>query len=99
MEAMSVQQLAIHQRQHRKVHKGKEKHAALNVLFDHAERAPSLLHHRINTCSAAIVVTLANKASTAVKRKLNAVLLSYGQKWNFAEKKGQRDTRPSGNES
>eukprot|EP00965_Chrysotila_dentata_P002147 70726-Pleurochrysis_carterae.AAC.1 len=99
MEMMSVQQLAVEQRQHRKTHYGKEKHAELNVLFDHAERVPSFLHHRINTCCAAIVVTFANKATTAVKKKLNQVLLRYGQKWRFAEKKGQRDTRPSGNES
>eukprot|EP00965_Chrysotila_dentata_P089586 2957915-Pleurochrysis_carterae.AAC.1 len=30
---------------------------------------------------------------------MNEVLRSYGQKWAFSEKKGRRDTRPSGNES
>eukprot|EP00965_Chrysotila_dentata_P228246 6196495-Pleurochrysis_carterae.AAC.3 len=54
MEAMSEQQLAVHLRDHRNAHYGKEKHTELAVLFDHAERAPSLLHHRINTCSSAI---------------------------------------------
>eukprot|EP00965_Chrysotila_dentata_P170323 5621944-Pleurochrysis_carterae.AAC.2 len=93
METMTVQQLAVLQRQHRKTHYGKEKQAELNVLFDHAERAPSLLHHRINTCAAAIVVTFANKATPAVMKKLNEILLRYGQNWSFAEKKGQRDTR------
>eukprot|EP00965_Chrysotila_dentata_P062412 2068532-Pleurochrysis_carterae.AAC.1 len=71
---MSVQKLAVLQCQHRKTHHGKEKHAQLNVLFDHAERVPSLLHHRINTCCAAIVVTLSNKATPAIKKKMNAVL-------------------------
>uniref|UniRef100_A0A7S4C3H8 Uncharacterized protein n=1 Tax=Chrysotila carterae TaxID=13221 RepID=A0A7S4C3H8_CHRCT len=100
MEEMTVQKLAIHLREHRKSHHGKEKHAELPVLFDqHAERAPSLLHHRINTCSASIAVTLANKATVAAKKKMNDVLRSCWQKWGFSEKKGQRDTRPSGNES
>eukprot|EP00965_Chrysotila_dentata_P099983 3303797-Pleurochrysis_carterae.AAC.1 len=54
MQAMSVQMLTLHQRAHRKSHYGKEEHAELAVLFGHAERAPSLLHHRINTWSAAI---------------------------------------------
>eukprot|EP00965_Chrysotila_dentata_P115553 3819135-Pleurochrysis_carterae.AAC.1 len=30
---------------------------------------------------------------------MNEVLRKYGQKWAFSENKGQRDTRPSGNES
>eukprot|EP00965_Chrysotila_dentata_P128880 4261111-Pleurochrysis_carterae.AAC.1 len=77
---MSVQMLTVHQRAHRKSHYGKEKHAELAVLFDHAERAPSLLHDRINTCLATIVVTLANKATTAVKKSMNEVLLRHGQK-------------------
>eukprot|EP00965_Chrysotila_dentata_P194893 6176655-Pleurochrysis_carterae.AAC.6 len=30
---------------------------------------------------------------------MNQVLLKFGQKWSFTEQQGQRDTRPSGNES
>eukprot|EP00965_Chrysotila_dentata_P093228 3079674-Pleurochrysis_carterae.AAC.1 len=30
---------------------------------------------------------------------MNEVLLKHGQKWSFAEKKGQRDNRPPGHES
>eukprot|EP00965_Chrysotila_dentata_P032454 1081973-Pleurochrysis_carterae.AAC.1 len=71
----------------------------LPVLFDHLDRAPSLLHHRINTCSAAVAVTLAHMATTAMKKTMNEELARYKQKWSFAEKKGQRDTRPSRNES
>eukprot|EP00965_Chrysotila_dentata_P121213 4007937-Pleurochrysis_carterae.AAC.1 len=99
MEKMSVQQLSVHLREHLMLHFGTEKHAELAVLFDHAERAPSLIHHRSNTCSAATAVTLANKASLAVKKKMNLVLLGHGQQWSFSESKGQRDTRPPGNES
>eukprot|EP00965_Chrysotila_dentata_P018925 630796-Pleurochrysis_carterae.AAC.1 len=72
---MSVQKAALYQLEHRKHHHGRELHAEQPVLFDHAERAPSLLHHRINTCSSAIVVTIANKAAPAIKKKLNEVLL------------------------
>eukprot|EP00965_Chrysotila_dentata_P130342 4309646-Pleurochrysis_carterae.AAC.2 len=99
MEAMSVQMLAVHLRNHRKLHYGKEKHCEMPVLYDHAERAPSLRHHRINTCSSAIAVTLANRATPAAKKKMNEIIRSYGQKWAFAEKKGLRDTRASSNES
>eukprot|EP00965_Chrysotila_dentata_P007186 233637-Pleurochrysis_carterae.AAC.1 len=53
----------------------------------------------MNTCSAAVAVTLANKVTIALKKRMNAVLRRYGQNWSFAETKGQRDTRPSGNES
>eukprot|EP00965_Chrysotila_dentata_P182841 6038373-Pleurochrysis_carterae.AAC.1 len=99
MEEISVQKLSEHLRNHRKAHYGKEKHAELLLCVDHADRAPSLLRHRINTCASLIAITFANRATPGTKRKMNEVLRSYGEKWTFSEKKGQLDTRPSGNES
>eukprot|EP00965_Chrysotila_dentata_P004499 146106-Pleurochrysis_carterae.AAC.1 len=99
MEAMSISQLNEHLLRHRQTHAGKEKHAEIEILMDHLERAPSLLHHRINSCATSIAVTLSNKAPPAVKKKMNAVLESHGEHWAFATSKSQRDTRPSGNES
>eukprot|EP00965_Chrysotila_dentata_P198502 6178823-Pleurochrysis_carterae.AAC.1 len=95
MEEMSASQLSEHLLRHRQSHAGKEKHAELEMLLDHGERAPSLLHHRINSCATSIAVT----APTSVKKRMNAVLESYVEHWAFATSKTQRDTRPSGNES
>eukprot|EP00965_Chrysotila_dentata_P214272 6188101-Pleurochrysis_carterae.AAC.2 len=38
-------------------------------------------------------------ATPAMKNKINVILRGCGQEWGFSERKGQRDTRPSGNES
>eukprot|EP00965_Chrysotila_dentata_P254451 6211875-Pleurochrysis_carterae.AAC.1 len=57
MEAMSLSQLAEHLLRHRQSHAGKEKHAEIEVLMDHVERAPSLLHHRINSCETSTAVS------------------------------------------
>eukprot|EP00965_Chrysotila_dentata_P054066 1794288-Pleurochrysis_carterae.AAC.1 len=43
--------------------------------MDHAERAPSLLHHRINSCASSIAVTFSNKTTPAVKKKMKGAAL------------------------
>eukprot|EP00965_Chrysotila_dentata_P085637 2824953-Pleurochrysis_carterae.AAC.2 len=75
---MSVQKLQVYLHDHLKTYLGKKKHAELLIPFDHAERAPSHLLHRINTrCSAFIAVTFAVSATSVIKRKTNEVLRSY----------------------
>eukprot|EP00965_Chrysotila_dentata_P026028 862689-Pleurochrysis_carterae.AAC.7 len=94
MEGMSTQQLSVYLQNRRKTHYGKEKHAELVVTFDHAERAPSLLHHGINMSSSSIDTTLANKATPSAKKHINEVLRSYRQKWNFLKTKASATRVP-----
>eukprot|EP00965_Chrysotila_dentata_P142275 4703911-Pleurochrysis_carterae.AAC.1 len=99
MEKMSDSQLSDIFFRHRQTHAGKEKHSEAEILMDHSQSAPSLLHHRINSCSTSIAITFSNKATPAIKKEMNTVLEKYGQHWAFATTKTQRDTRSSGNES
>eukprot|EP00965_Chrysotila_dentata_P159403 5266187-Pleurochrysis_carterae.AAC.1 len=95
LERMSASQLRAQMFAHadRKAHAGKEKHAQLEVLMDHAERAPSLLHHRTsNSCASSILVTLCDKATPAIRKPMNVVLKAHGQHWSFATSKSQRDS-------
>eukprot|EP00965_Chrysotila_dentata_P069003 2280084-Pleurochrysis_carterae.AAC.1 len=66
--------------------------------LDHLDRAPSLLHHRINSAGMCIAATMA-KTSIAKKKLLNEVLKKYGQGWRFAETSKKRDQRPQGNDA
>eukprot|EP00965_Chrysotila_dentata_P038398 1275835-Pleurochrysis_carterae.AAC.1 len=85
-------------RQHMKTHAGQALLSIPVQPLDHIDRAPSLLHHRINSAGMSIATTMA-KASLAKKKALNEILKKYGQGWRFAETSNKRDQRPQGNDA
>eukprot|EP00965_Chrysotila_dentata_P037823 1257664-Pleurochrysis_carterae.AAC.1 len=70
MQEISASQLCEHLLRHRQSHAGKEKHADVEILIDHCERAPSLLHHRINSCrtTASIAARVKRSATRGLTR-------------------------------
>ena len=97
-KAMTPAQLSKHDLKHRNAHAGQNWLKRKLLWLDHLKRAPSLLHMMLNAVSTTLTCGYKAGATKEEIQKMNAVFVKYDCLYEFKTKKGERDTKATGNE-
>ena len=86
------------ERAHREKHAGNDLLRLGGVKIEPTDNCPTLLHTRTN-CTCLTLGFITAGTTVAQRKEVNELLPSFSQGWSLPSKKGDRQAKPSGNES